>query len=278
VGGWIYTLNHEIHTSLPEMFNEAIVKRILFGVLAYTLVVAVAEFTRLRDEIRLRELHQAQLEARLASSELEKLKMQLQPHFLFNTLQAAITLVQEDPAAAEDVLLRLSQLLRITLDQMGADEIPLAQELEFLDLYVGIQKARFGQRLAVDIHAEPAALQIRVPPLILQPLVENAIRHGIGKHKGDDSVEVFARMGSAGLSLEVWNSNSELEDKGEDLFSRGVGLRNTRARLQHLYGAGASLVLRSINRRGAVALILIPLIPQRSMTPSAAPAFSGAPR
>jgi sensor histidine kinase YesM len=275
VGGWLYTLNHEVHTSLPEMFSDAVVKRILFGLLAYTLVVATAEFTRLRDEIRLRQLHQAQLEARLASAELEKLKMQLQPHFLFNTLQAAITLVQEDPAAAEDVLLRLSQLLRITLDQMGANEIPLAQELEFLDLYLGIQRARFGQRLAVEIHADPATLQIPVPPLILQPLVENAIRHGIGKHKGDDCIEVFARLDNAGLSLEVWNSNSELEDKGENLFQRGVGLRNTRARLLHLYGGGASLVLRSIKVRGAVALIMIP---QRLSTAAAAPAFAGAVR
>lgn len=273
IGAWTYTLNHEIHASFPEFLDEAIAKRIVFGVLAYTLVVAVAEFTRMRDEIRLRQLHQAQLEARLASAELEKLKMQLQPHFLFNTLQAAITLVQEDPSAAEDVLLRLSQLLRITLDQMGADEIPLAQELEFLDLYVGIQKARFGERLAVEIHAAPETLQTPVPPLILQPLVENAIRHGIGKHKGEDRVEVFARVENGGLSLEVWNGNSVLEDNGENLFQRGVGLRNTRARLIHLYGAGASFVLRSISRRGAVALIQIP---QRLPVQPAAPRASGA--
>jgi len=101
-------------------------------------------------------------------------------------LQAAITLVPEDPGAAEDVLLRLSGLLRISLGQMDANDIPLARELEFLDLYIGIQKRRFGERLGFEIQADQAALGARVPPLILQPLVENAIRHGIGKHKGDD--------------------------------------------------------------------------------------------
>jgi LytS/YehU family sensor histidine kinase len=186
------------------------------------------------------------------------LRMQLHPHFLFNTLQAAITLVPEDPRAAEDVLLRLSQLLRITLDQMGTNEIPLARELEFLDLYIGIQRQRFGDRLTVEIHADASTLEHQVPPLLLQPLVENAIHHGIGKHKGEDLIEIYARMENGGLQLEVCNANSVVEDSSERLFLRGVGLRNTRARVQHLYGNGASLILRSLGRRGAAARIFIP--------------------
>ena len=208
--------------------------------------------------MRQRELRQAQLETRLASAELEKLRMQIHPHFLFNTLQAAITLVQEDPRAAEDVLLRLSQLLRISLDQMETNEIPLVRELEFLDLYSGIQRQRFGDRLSVEIHAEPDTVNLLVPPLILQPLVENAIRHGIGKHKGDDCIEIFARKEGAGLHIEVWNANSVVEEESEKLFLRGVGLRNTRARLEQLYGANGQLIFRSLARRGAVVLISMP--------------------
>ena len=256
--GWIYTFYYELHAPLLQMIAEATEKEGTWSVLAYSFVVGIVAFLRLRDEVRARELNQAHLEARLASAELEMLRMQLQPHFLFNTLQAAIALVQEDPRAAEDVLLRLSQLLRITLDQMGTDEIPLARELEFLDLYIGIQRQRFGDRLSFEIHADSATLDRPVPPLLLQPLVENAIRHGIGKHKGEDTVEIFARLEHGGLELEVWNGNSVVDDSSERLFQRGVGLRNTKARLEHLYGRGASIVFRSNGRRGAVAHIFIP--------------------
>ena len=208
IEGWIYTFYYEVHASLFELIAESFEKQAMWSVLAYTAIVSIVAFLRLRDEVRARELQQAHLETRLASAELETLRMQIQPHFLFNTLQAAIALVQEDPRAAEDVLLRLSELLRITLDQMGTDEIPLARELEFLDQYIGIQRQRFGDRLSFEIHADSAVLDRLVPPLLLQPLVENAIRHGIGKHKGTDTVEIFARLENGRLELEVWNGNS----------------------------------------------------------------------
>jgi LytS/YehU family sensor histidine kinase len=224
--------------------------------------VLIAGYAELREAMRQRELRQAQLETRLASAELEKLRMQIQPHFLFNTLQAAITLVQEDPHAAEDVLLRLSELLRISFEQMDSNEIVLARELEFLDLYMGIQKRRFGDRLSFEIHAEPATLDAQVPPLILQPLVENAIRHGIGKHKGKDCIEIFARHQDGGLQVEVWNMNSVVEEASERLLQKGVGLRNTKARLEHLYGRGASLIFRPLARGGAAAVLFMPERPQ----------------
>jgi len=259
LAGCVYTRNHELPASPLALTGEWIDKRGLLGVIAYWIIVVAATFAQLREEMRQRELHQAQLEASLASAELEKLRMQIQPHFLFNTMQAAITLVQEDPQAAEDVLLRLSELLRISLDQMQANEIPLARELEFLDLYVGIQKQRFGARLTVDIHADSTVLQEAVPPLILQPLVENAIRHGIGKHKGDDRVEVFVRRLEYALQIEVWNANSVLNEALGPVFGRGVGLRNTQARLEHIYGPGTWLNLRPLARGGAVATIVVPV-------------------
>ena len=258
IAGSIYTLNHELYASSLALTTEWFERRLPVGVIAYWVIVIIAAFAHLREQMRQRELRQAQLETRLASAELEKLRMQIHPHFLFNTLQAAITLVQEDPRAAEDVLLRLSQLLRISLDQMETNEIPLVRELEFLDLYSGIQRQRFGDRLSVEIHAEPDTVNLLVPPLILQPLVENAIRHGIGKHKGDDCIEIFARKEGAGLHIEVWNANSVVEEDSEKLFLRGVGLRNTRARLEQLYGANGQLIFRSLARKGAVVLIFMP--------------------
>lgn len=259
IAGWLYTAHHELPASSSALAGEWICQRGLVGFIAYWLIVIVAGFAQLREEVRQRELRQAQLETRLASAELEKLRIQIQPHFLFNTLQAAVTLVHEDPDAAEDVLLRLSELLRISLDQMDANEISLARELEFLDLYIGIQKRRFGERLSVEVHADPATLDLQVPPLILQPLVENAIRHGIGKHKGPDCIEIFARQLEQSLQIEVWNANSVVDQMSEHAFQRGVGLRNTKARLAHLYGPAASFTFRSLARGGAVAMIVVPV-------------------
>lgn len=259
LAGLIYTHHHETEASPFKLTFEWIAMRGSIAFISYWIIVIIAAFVQMREEMRQREVRQAQLEMRLASAELEKLRMQIQPHFLFNTLQAAITLVHENPPAAEDVLLRLSQLLRISLDQMDTNEIPLAKELEFLDLYTGIQTRRFGDRLHVEVHADDDTLTLMVPPLILQPLVENAIHHGIGKHKGSDTIEVFAHREGAELQIEVWNSNSVVEQGRGDVFQRGVGLRNTRARLEHLYGPAGSLVFCSLAKGGAAALIHMPL-------------------
>ena len=258
IAGSVYTVKHELSAPFLSLAFEWFEQRGLLGLIAYWVIVIIAGFAYLREQVRQRELHQAQLETRLASAELEKLRMQIHPHFLFNTLQAAITLVQEDPAAAEDVLLRLSELLRISLDQIESNEIPLARELEFLDLYTGIQRCRFGDRLSFEIHADPETLDLLVPPLILQPLVENAIRHGIGKRKGSDCVQIFAHKQNEDLQIEVWNSNSIVEGPSEQLFLRGVGMRNSRARLEQLYGTRGQLLFRALARGGATVLIYIP--------------------
>lgn len=266
-GGYFYAAQFERPATWSALVGEGLGLSPLY-VLAYCVIVTFGAFLHLQQVIRQREVDRAQLEARLASAELETLRMQIQPHFLFNTLQAAITLVQEDPRAAEDVLLRLSQLLRISLDQLEKNEIPLSRELEFLDLYIGIQKQRFGDRLSVAIHAEPNTLDEPVPPLLLQPLVENAIRHGIGAHKGPDVIEIFARIENGGLEVEVWNGNSTIDQSTDQLMLRGLGIRNTRARLEQLYGPQAHLILRSLGTRGVVALIFIPHRPLVTATPA----------
>jgi two-component system LytT family sensor kinase len=275
VAGSIYTLSHELQAPSIALAAEWFDRRGLVALIAYWVIVIIAGFAYLREQVRQRELREAQLESRLASAELEKLRMQIHPHFLFNTLQAAITLVQEDPRAAEDVLLRLSELLRISLDQIESNEIPLARELEFLDLYTGIQHCRFGDRLSFDIHADPETLNLLVPPLILQPLVENAIRHGIQKRKGTDCVQIFAHKQNNDLQIEVWNSNSVVEAPVEQLFLRGVGLRNSRARLEQLYGPRGQLLFRPLARGGAGVVICIPA--QQSVSNPAEPAAKVAP-
>ena len=198
-----------------------------------------------------------QLRAMLAQSRLQVLKMQLQPHFLFNTLHAISTLIREEPEAAEDMLLRLSELLRAYLDE-DRQEFALSRELELLELYLGIQRVRFKDRLDTRVEASVHALGGAVPGLILQPLVENAIHHGIGRHAGSDTVEVFAHRDTESLYLEVRNRNGMLEVTPEEAFTRGIGLSNTRLRLQELYGTAASVYIDALSPQGVSCRLRLP--------------------
>jgi two-component system, LytTR family, sensor kinase len=236
-------------------------QHIQLSLLTYWAIVGATQFYRMYDQARRRQLHAAQLEARLAESQLEVLRMQLQPHFLFNTLQAATMLIHEDPHGAEDMLLRLSQLLRVSLDELHVAEVSLGREIEFLEQYVGIQQRRFGDRLRFDIRIDQEVLTCAVPSLVLQPLVENAIRHGIGKHKGQDvvTVQCFQSKDKDRLLLEVNNRTGELEDLPKQLSHRGLGLANTKARLEQLYGQQQSLELRNLLPSGVGVILSIPL-------------------
>ena len=203
-----------------------------------------------------RELRAAQLEATLADARMQLLKMQLQPHFLFNTLNAIAEQVHEDPVNAEKMIGGLSQLLRETLEAGMIDAVPLARELELLDRYVEIQRTRFGERLAVRVDvADEAARSALVPILLLQPLVENAIRHGIAARSRAGRIVVRARRSGSRLVLEV-------EDDGEGLRDaparEGVGLGNTRARLAEMFGADHAFELTAPPAGGTLVTISIP--------------------
>jgi sensor histidine kinase YesM len=265
-GSWLYiglnVAGIHIENLQARPLNELIIEALLLKDLLLNLNICIvlyllAAYLNAQRQIRYRQLHEAHLEARVASAELEMLRIQLHPHFLFNTLQAATVLVHEDPNAAEDILLRLSDLLRVTLDEMSNQEVTLQRELDFLDLYLGIQRQRFKDRLRVHVAADSAILNRKVPSLILQPLVENAVHHGIGRHKEDDSVEVSAHANNGFLELEVRNYASSLNDNVSP-NGHGVGLRNIRARLEQLYGDAATLELRPIQPRGVSALVKIP--------------------
>ena len=223
------------------------------------MLVGAVHLYRMRDEAQERELRSSKLEAQLSASQLEVLRAKIHPHFLFNTLQAATMLIHEDPDGAEDILLRLSELLRVSIDEAHIQEVRLERELEVLDLYMGIQVRRFGDRLRFEVSIDQNVRDCMVPALVLQPLVENAIRHGIGRHKGSDTVSVRAFQEGEFLRLEVRNLNSSLEDTSAGLLGRGVGLANTRARLEQLYGNRQEFGLRNLEPTGVSAMLSIPL-------------------
>jgi signal transduction histidine kinase len=180
----------------------------------------------------------SELRARLAEAELAALRMQLQPHFLFNTLNAISVLMTEDVKKADRMLVRLSELLRLTLDSSGRQYVSLKQELEFLERYLDIERIRFADRLQVQFDVEPATLDARVPNLILQPLVENAIRHGIAPRAEGGQLDFHARRRNGKLELEVHDDGPGMgKQTAPSDARRGIGLANCEARLAQLYGA-----------------------------------------
>jgi len=206
------------------------------------------------EKFRERELRAAELEATLAQAQLQALKMQLQPHFLFNTLQTIAELVHQDPNAADQMILRLSELLRITLQSNGINEVSLKEEIDFLKVYLEIEQARMGERLAVTMRIDPDTWIARVPNLLLQPLVENAVRHGIAPYATGGQITISSTRENGSLRLLVRDTGPGLASA--EVRIGGVGLANTRARLRQLYGSGARLDLT--NDHGLVVCIELP--------------------
>lgn len=261
--------------SLSAALNHYLRQHTQIGFLIYWLVVIAGQFYRMHDQSRKRQVHAAQLEARLGEAQINNLRSQLHPHFLFNTLQAIATLIPENPEAAEDVVLQLSQLLRLSLDEMHTQEISLSREVEFLQHYMAIQQRRFGDRLRFEVQINSALLGCAVPTLVLQPLVENAIRYGISKHKEEDVVTIRAFENRSRICLEVINLSGQLEEEPEKLLSRGVGLSNTRLRLKQLYGLEQSLSLFELDPKGVCVRLSIPMRrfrPEESNAPAMATA------
>ncbi|HXB70357.1 MAG TPA: histidine kinase [Candidatus Acidoferrales bacterium] len=203
---------------------------------------------------RVREVAASRLQAQLARAQLEVLRMQLQPHFLFNTLHAISALMYRDVEGADRMVTRLSDFLRLTLDSAGVQEVTLKREMEYLDKYLDIEQVRFGERLQVARSIEPDALDLLVPNLALQPLVENAVRYAVAPRAAGGRVEIAARVAGGSLTIEV-------QDDGPGApggFREGVGLSNTRARLEQLYGVSSHLELGNTPGGGFRARMAIP--------------------
>ena len=240
------------------------------GVIRYWAVIVLQAVYRSQKQTKIREretfelkVQASELAQQLATSQLSALKMQLQPHFLFNTLGAIVVLIQQKKTAqAEAMVEKLSDLLRLTLEDVEAQEVPLWRELEFLRLYLSIEQVRFEDRLKVRIVPTATLSDVLVPHMVLQPIVENAVRHGLGQSEEEVTIEVAASSNNGSLTLVV-------SDDGPGLLSgaaahSGIGLANTRNRLARLYGDNASLTVEQATGRGVRVTITLPI---RSVPP-----------
>lgn len=198
------------------------------------------------------EIDRLQLSHALAQSELQALKFQLHPHFLFNTLQGISTLVDTDKHAAQAMILKLSRLLRVALKHGSADLISLSDEIEFAESYLDLQKMRLGKRLEVRWDIAPETRSALVPQLILQPLIENAVVHGIACCREGGWIEIRSRPGDI-LTLEIRNSVGGRSEKG-----LGLGLQNTEGRLKYLYNSEASFKMEILPEGIAIATLRVP--------------------
>ncbi|MGH7506175.1 MAG: sensor histidine kinase [Longimicrobiales bacterium] len=236
------------------------------NVVQYWLLVGVGHGLEYYRFYRQREAYAANLAARLANAELEMLKSQLHPHFLFNTLHAISALMHRDVKAADRMIARLSELLRASLEYTGAQQVSLQEELEFLEPYIEIEQVRLGDRLFVEFDIQPQVLDARVPHMILQPLVENAIRHGIAPRAQPGTIRISARGRRDMLDLEVLDDGRGLPPGRA--ANGGVGLNNTRARLEQLYGENFSFEPRNAPGGGFRVSLTIPFRPADDATPA----------
>jgi two-component system, LytTR family, sensor kinase len=223
--------------------------------LTYWAIVGVTYAVEQYHESRARELRAAQLQTALARAQVQSLQMQLHPHFLFNTLNAIAALMREDVEAADVMIVGLSDLLRAALATATEPEVPLRRELELVQMYLDIQLARLGERLNVRISAAPETLDLAVPTLLLQPLVENAIRHGASTRPGRASIAVLTFREDAMLIIEVTDDGPG----PPEAMSPGHGLENTRLRLSASFGPQATLALTRQPAGGAVVRVAIPI-------------------
>jgi len=227
-----------------------------YGLLVYAIILLLKYSFDYFHRYRETEIQRSQLETRLARANLQALRMQIHPHFLFNTLNAISVLINEDPAAARETLARLSELLRVTLEHDGVQEIALEQEIDFLERYLGIEKTRFGDRLTVRFDIDPGVRRAAVPTMILQPLVENAIKHGINRRRGPGCVEIIAERTNGRLVMQVKDNGAGLGERGEQ--RKGLGLSNTVERLEQTFGNEFRFGLSQNAEGGATALVEIP--------------------
>jgi LytS/YehU family sensor histidine kinase len=236
-------------------FQELFFLNFDWEMMTYWAIVGLSHALDFHRESQERELTAAQLHTRLAEAQLQALQRQLHPHFLFNTLNTISALMHRDTEAADAMLERLSDLLRLTLDRVGTQHVSLKDELDFLRTYLEIEKTRFGDRLQVHMEVDLDTLDAKVPNLVLQPLVENALRHGIGPKIGGGRVDIIARHEGDMLRLEVRDNGVGLS---QDAFHKGVGLTNTRSRLEHLYGERQRFECHMPPGGGLVVTLVIP--------------------
>jgi two-component system LytT family sensor kinase len=249
--GQILTFNY--------LFGKLLISYTLSDIFKYWIVVLGYLGWHYYRAYRERERQTAALATELVQARLQALRMQLNPHFLFNTLNTISALIHENPDAADRMIVRLSELLRRTLDRGDVQEVPLREELEFLRSYLEIEQMRFPDRLTVTFDIEPKTQDLLVPHLILQPLVENALRHGILPREEAGRVEISARVvDGQRLELKVRDNGNGLPATNGSPEREGIGLQNVRSRLAQLYGAAQQLEIGNASTGGVEARVRLP--------------------
>lgn len=227
------------------------------GLTVYWATVAVAHALYYYRGLREGEARTERLAAQLAQAQLQALKMQIHPHFLFNTLNSIAALLHKDVEAADKMIARLGDFLRLTLKTSNAQTVDFRQELEFLKCYLEIEKFRFPDRLSVEMEIDPQALDVMVPNLILQPIVENAVRHGVAKQTLPGHITIRASKQSNRLLMQVEDNGPGLKTNPNGASS-GIGVHNTRARLEQFYGDDYKFQIANSSERGVIVSLEIP--------------------
>jgi LytS/YehU family sensor histidine kinase len=241
--------------TLMDLYRSDLLFNLPTGFMSYGTFLLVGNVIEFYRRYQAGALKSSQLETQLARAELQALKSQLQPHFLFNTLNSISALQLTNVEAAHRMTARLGDFLRLTLDASGVNEVPLRREIEFLQSYLEIERLRFEDRLLVRIDVEREVLDVPVPNLILQPVVENALRHGVGSRIGRGRIEVAARRLNGQLRIEIRDDGPGLREPGRE----GIGIANTRSRLQQLYGNASNFTIFNAPEGGAAVVLEIPL-------------------
>lgn len=257
---FLYVDAYQRKQSLLALYDADLFFNLPVGFMSYGTFLLVSNVREYYERYQAGELRASQLEAQLAQAQLQALKMQLQPHFLFNTLNSISALQLTDVEAANRMTARLGDFLRLTLDNAGTQQVPLRQEMEFLRGYLEIESIRFQERLQVTLDIEPEALDVQVPNLILQPIVENAIKYAVVLRAAAGHIQIRAQRQNGVLRLQVQDDGPGLQlPRNSNKATRGgVGLTNTQARLQQLYGNAHRFELSNAPAGGLLVSLEIP--------------------
>ena len=249
--------------TLTDLYASELFFNLPTGLMSYGTFLLVSNVIDYYEQYQVGKLRASQLETQLAQAQLQALKMQLHPHFLFNTLHSISALQMTDVEAANRMTARLGDFLRMTLDNVGAQEVTLRQEMEFLRCYLEIERIRFQDRMKLTMEIEPDSLDARVPNLILQPLLENSIKYSVLLRTGEGHIQIRARRVNGFLRVQVEDDGIglQLPPNGNQVTRGGVGLSNTKARLRQLYGDAHSFILDHSPSGGVLVTMEIPITP-----------------
>lgn len=241
-----YSTLTRIFAPEPLPFTRLVFSLVTFNAIAYGMIAVVITVLDYQDVLRARTLRAARLETQLALAQFQALRAQLHPHFLFNALNAISALIQNDAARADRMLARLSELLRLAIDTAATPEVRLIDEIEFVKRYLEIEQMRFGDRLDVSIDVAADTYDALVPNMVLQPLVENAVRHGVAPSPQPGRVDISAAREGSRLAIVVRDTGAGIPASAPNEARGGIGLRTTRERLSQLYGSAQELALVNV--------------------------------